>query len=156
MDSVMVNSTLQSASLAGLSNLLAQLIQAYRTPKSGTLSLDYVTLLRFVIFSLLATPPNIIWQQYLEEKFPASFVDQQGKKKLDKGNTAVKVVLDQTLGAIFNSYLFIVGIGVLKGKDRPTIWADCQSVSEPRCCQQFSVLKTTWANNNDAIRMSGH
>ena len=133
MGSVVVNSTIQAASLAGLSNLLAQLIQTYRTDQPDSLSLDYVTLLRFVVFSLLATPPNILWQQYLEDKFPANFVDEKGKKKLHKGNTAMKFMLDQTLGAILNSYLFIAGIGALKGKDKSTIWADCQRVSESTC-----------------------
>jgi protein Mpv17 len=126
----MINSTVQAASLAGLSNLLAQVIQVYRADKP--LSLDYVTLLQFVIFSLLATPPNILWLEYLEEKFPADVVDGKGNKKLHKGNTAVKFVLDQTLGAIVNGYLFVAGIGALKGKDSSTIWADVQRVSDPR------------------------
>jgi len=125
----MINSTIQAASLAGLSNLVAQIIQAYRTDKP--LSFDYVTLLQFVVFSLLATPPNIVWQEYLEEKFPADQVGEKGNKRLHKGNTAVKFVLDQTLGAAINSYLFVAGIGALKGKDSSTIWADCQQVSRP-------------------------
>jgi hypothetical protein len=126
MSSVVINSTLQSASLAGLSNVLAQIIQAYRTDKP--FSLDYTTLLQFVIFSLLATPPNILWQQYLEERFPANVVDEKGNQKLHTGNTAVKVILDQTLGAVLNSYLFIAGIGALKGKDTSALWADCRRV----------------------------
>ena len=130
MSSVVINSTLQAASLAGLSNVLAQIIQAYRTDKP--LSLDYATFLQFVVFSLLATPPNILWQEYLEERFPANVGDGKGNKKLHKANTAVKFVLDQTLGAVLNSYLFIAGIGVLKGKDTTSILADCQRVSSSR------------------------
>jgi protein Mpv17 len=130
MRSAVINSTIQAASLAGLSNLLAQVIQAYRADKP--VSLDYVTLLQFVVFSLLATPPNVLWLEYMEEKFPADVVDGKGNKKLHKGNTAVKFVLDQTLGAIVNGYLFIAGIGALKGKDSSTIWADVHRVSYPR------------------------
>jgi protein Mpv17 len=126
MGSVVISSTIQAASLAGLSNFLAQIIQAYRTHQP--LSLDYVTLLQFVVFSLLATPPNILWQEYLEAKFPADVVDEKGIKRLHKGHTAVKFILDQTLGAILNGYLFIAGIGALKGNDASTIWADCQRV----------------------------
>ena len=125
----MINLTIQAASLAGLSNLLAQIIQAYRSDKP--LLLNYATLLQFVVYSLLATPPNILWQEYLEEAFPANVVDEKGIRKLHKVNTAVKFVLDQTLGAIINSYLFIAGIGALKGKGTSTILADCQRVSCP-------------------------
>lgn len=138
MSSVVVQSTIQAASLAGLSNLLAQIIQAYRTDKS--LSLDYVTLLRFVVYSLLATPPNLYWQSYLEKRYPANHVDKEGNKKLQKGNTAIKFVLDQTLGAIVNGYLFIAGIGALKGKDISAIWADCQRVSNSCPCDSTAFL----------------
>lgn len=88
-----------------------------------------MALLQFVVFSLLATPPNILWQEYLEDKFPAAVFDEKGNRKLHKRNTAVKLVLDQTVGAIVNSYLFIAGIGTLQGKAASTIWADCRRVS---------------------------
>jgi protein Mpv17 len=126
MSSDVITSTIQAASLAGLSNLVAQIIQAYRTHQP--VSFDYATFIQFVVFSLLATPPNILWQEYLEEKFPADVIDEKGNKKFHKGNTAVKIILDQTLGAIVNGYLFIAGIGALKGKDASTIWTDCQQV----------------------------
>lgn len=128
MSSVVIVSTIQAASLAGLSNVLAQIIQAYRTGKP--LSLDYSTLLQFVVFSLIATPPNILWQEYLEERFPAHVVNEKGDKTLHKGNTAVKLMLDQTLGATVNSYLFIAGIGALKSKNTSTILAECRRVGE--------------------------
>ena len=134
MTSVVVNSTIQAAALAGLSNLLAQGIQAYRTDQP--LSLDYGALLQFVVFSLIATPPNVLWQEYLEEKFPADQIDEKGIKRLHKCNTAVKFVLDQTLGAIMNSFFFVAGIGALKGKDSFTIWDDCQRVGHP-CCAYY-------------------
>jgi protein Mpv17 len=127
MSSMMVNSTIQAAALAGLSNFLAQVIQAYRTDRP--LLLDYKTLSQFVVFSLIATPPNVLWQEYVEAKFPADHIDKKGDKKLHKGNTMIKFVLDQTLGAMVNSYLFIASIGALKGRDASTIWADCQRVS---------------------------
>lgn len=148
----MINLTMQAASLAGLSNLLAQIIQAYRS--HNPLLLDYVTLLQFVIYSLLSTPPNILWQEYLEEKFPADVVDEKGNKKLHKGNTAVKFVLDQTLGAIINSYLFIAGIGALKGKATSTILADCQRVS---CPHATTITVPTWSTDpvSSHIRMFG-
>jgi protein Mpv17 len=123
---MIINSTIQAALLAGLSNLLAQIIQAHRAGRP--LSLEYGPLVQFVVYSLIATPPNVLWQNYLEERFPANRWDEKGNKKLHTGNTAAKFVLDQTLGAIFNSYLFIAGIGALKGKDLATILSDCQRV----------------------------
>jgi protein Mpv17 len=123
---MMINSTIQAALLTGLSNLLAQIIQAYRAGRP--LSLEHGPLAQFVVFSLISTPPNVLWQKYLEERFPANQRDEKGNKKLHKGNTVAKLVLHQTLGAIFNSYLFIAGIGALRGKDLATILIDCQRV----------------------------
>ncbi len=145
MTSALINSTVQAAALAGFSNLLAQAIQAYRTDQP--LSLDYRTLLQFVIFSLMTTPPNVLWQEYLEETFPAGQIDDKGTKRLHKRNTAVKFVLDQILGAIVNSFFFIAGMGALKGKDSSTIWSDCQRVGDPCYAHyDFKVLvpNTRW------------
>lgn len=136
MTSIVINSTIQAAALAGLSNLLAQAIQAYRADQP--LSLDYGTLLQFVVFSLITTPPNVLWQEYLEENYPGDQIDEKGIKRLHKRNTVVKFVLDQTLGAIVNSFFFIAGIGALKGKDSSTIWNDCQRVRYP-CCAHYDA-----------------
>ncbi len=150
MTSVVINSTIQAAALAGLSNLLAQVIQAYRTHQP--LSLDYRTLLQFVVFSLISTPPNVLWQEYLEEKFPANQIDEKGTKRLHKRNTVVKCVLDQTLGAIVNSLFFIAGMGALKGKDSSTIWVDCQRVGSSCCAHYDSKVLVP---NTRCARMSG-
>ncbi|KAK4964339.1 hypothetical protein LTR66_012340 [Elasticomyces elasticus] len=40
---------------------------------------------------------------------------EEKMKKLNVANTAVKFALDQTLGAAFNTVLFIAGIGALRG-----------------------------------------
>ena len=49
----------------------------------------------------------MIWQEYLEEAFPASKTDKQGIKRLDQAHLAIKVGLDQTLGATFNVLAYI-------------------------------------------------
>ena len=127
MVSHIVTTTLQAATLGGISNCLAQTLEAYRHDQPlGHIS--YTPLLQFIIYQLLATPPNVLWQGFLEDRFPAYFVDLNGDKRLRKGNTAVKFSLDQTLGAVVNSLLFIAGIGTLKGKDRVTVLRDCQTV----------------------------
>ena len=81
-------------------------------------------IIHFVIFTLLNCPPNFLWQQYLEQRFPGytgpSSVTKGEKrvavkKKLDVGNTIKKLALDQTVGATVNTVLFTAVIGSLKG-----------------------------------------
>ena len=43
------------------------------------------------------------------------------KKTLNKGNTATKLLIDQTLGALVNVALFLGGMAYLKGADSATI-----------------------------------
>lgn len=99
-------------------------------------------LAHFVAFALLSCPPNFKWQQYLESKFPGyttteplkdkdkpiSEQDPLGKKKFNVRNTAIKFTLDQTLGAVVNTLLFIAGIGALQGKGGEEIYLSCQEV----------------------------
>ncbi|MCJ1427107.1 hypothetical protein MMC29_005010 [Sticta canariensis] len=78
-----------------------------------------------LIFTVLSTPPNYLWQQYLERVFPGYTtqkleVDDGGKsvslgKRLNKRNTMKKFVLDQTLGALVNVIAFLGGVRLLRG-----------------------------------------
>lgn len=70
----------------------------------------------------------MLWQEYLEEQFPAYTTGFDGKKRLDKTNTAKKFALDQTLGAAVNTLLFIAVMSAFKGKDGKAIIRDCQRV----------------------------
>lgn len=123
-----VNATFQSAVLAATSNLLAQALTAYRheTP----LVIDWVPVFQFVLYAVISTPPNFLWQDFLESSFPAYHVsptpaavasaaanddkalekeEQEGKlvePRLNVTNTLIKTVLDQTFGAAGNTYLF--------------------------------------------------
>jgi len=124
--------------LAGLSNFLAQAITSYRSQKP--FRLDVLPLLHFVAFALLSCPPNFKWQQFLERKFPGyttaeplkdkdkpvSEQDPLGKKKFNIPNTAIKFTLDQSIGAVVNTLLFIAGIGALQGKGGEEILSSCQ------------------------------
>jgi hypothetical protein len=65
----MMAATFQAAGLSTLSNFLAQFIQAYQEQRGFTL--DLIQLLRFVALSFMTAPPNFVWQQFLERKFPA-------------------------------------------------------------------------------------
>ncbi|KAL8822339.1 MAG: hypothetical protein Q9191_006925 [Dirinaria sp. TL-2023a] len=70
-----------------------------------------------VTFSFLCTPPNYLWQQFIEHKLPAYTtnkieVDDGGKgveveKKLNIWNTMVKLLLEQTIIAAINVGAFL-------------------------------------------------
>ncbi|WYZ39127.1 hypothetical protein EsH8_III_001041 [Colletotrichum jinshuiense] len=123
-----VSATLQSAALSGTSNLLAQALTAYQTDKQ--LVIDWVPVFQFIIYTLVSTPPNFMWQGFLEESFPAYQVsptedavasaaandekelDREAREnklvepKLNIRNTLIKLVLDQTVGAALNTLAF--------------------------------------------------
>ncbi|KAI0173886.1 Mpv17/PMP22 family protein [Pestalotiopsis sp. NC0098] len=134
--------SIQSAVLAATSNLLAQVITAFRyeTP----LIIDWVPIFQFLVFNYLNTHPNVLWQEFLESTWPAYHAaptaeavasaskgddkelekeEAEGKlvePKLNLGNTAVKMALDQTVGAAFNTVVFGLFIhGVQQAMPRP-------------------------------------
>lgn len=97
-----------------------------------------------MLFNFLSCPPNVLWQEYLEEQFPAYTADFDGKKRLSKTNTAKKFVLDQTLGATVNTLLFIAVMSAFKGKDGKAIIRDCQRV----CFSTSRIQKRETADNS--------
>lgn len=111
-----VTATLQSSLLAAISNLLAQALTAYRT--DDKLVIDWIPVFQFVLYAMLSTPPNFLWQDFLESTFPAmrkaapALKDKKDGKqveavpKLDLRNTITKLVLDQTVGAAVNTIMF--------------------------------------------------
>ncbi|KAG6056223.1 hypothetical protein E4U17_002351 [Claviceps sp. LM77 group G4] len=119
------SATLQAALLGAISNILAQLIQSYRNQTA--LEVDWIPVFQFLIFSIISTPPNFIWQNYLESTFPArnrtppspppaatqsqkpapkKTSPEQQQQPLNIRNTLTKFILDQTLGATLNTLLF--------------------------------------------------
>ena len=127
-------------------------------------TLNPLPLLQFTVFTLLNTPPNVLWQDFLESTFPgytlqphtvktstavssipasdASLstkptqavdekrgIDEGLKEKgatewteeirverqLDKKNTATKFLLDQTVGALINTVVYLAAMEGLKG-----------------------------------------
>lgn len=160
MPSAIVNATIQSALLSGLSNVLAQAITLYRGQVClATLSVDYeeadvlhalqkplhlniVAVIQFVTFTLINCPPNYLWQEYLEDRYPGFTTTNSqmarspekpnpaGAKSLNVRNTITKFVLDMTLGAAVNTVLFIAVIGALKGLDGNDILEAIQRVRQ--------------------------
>ncbi|KAI0849884.1 hypothetical protein F5Y00DRAFT_45219 [Daldinia vernicosa] len=126
--SPIVTATIQSAVLAATSNILAQGLTAYQN--ETPLVIDWVPVFQFVLYAFLNVPPNFLWQEFLEDSFPAYHImptsaavasaaandekalekeEEEGKlveRKLNISNTAVKMILDQTVGAVVNTFLF--------------------------------------------------
>lgn len=83
------------------------------------------------------TPPNYFYQKFLEDSFPARPVTSHSKAKegveengsLSIGNTIRKFVLDQSLGAVANTLMFIVLVDVCKGHGAETVARDVRRVS---------------------------
>lgn len=126
MPSPLVTATLQAAGLSALSNVLAQCLRSYRN--NEPLRLNAIQLLQFVGFTFLTCPPNFLWQRYLEETFPGKTVHYDGTTSLDKGNTAKKFFIDQTLGAVVNTVIFVGTFAAFKGKDRTAIQREVRRV----------------------------
>ncbi|KAM0561213.1 hypothetical protein ACHAPJ_003718 [Fusarium lateritium] len=122
-----VMATIQSAALGGIANILAQVITAYR---AGTaITIDWVPVFQFLLFNVIATPPNFLWQDFLESSFPAhppepsNPKDPKGSKKtqpkLSVRNTIIKFILDQTVGAAVNTLLFSTYVHALRSAIQP-------------------------------------
>ncbi|POR33272.1 Mpv17/PMP22 family protein [Tolypocladium paradoxum] len=118
--------TLQAALLAAMSNVLAQLITASRNKTE--LLVDWIPVFQFLLFSIVNTPPNFLWQDFLESTFPAHPPAPHPKKFDDKPlpqqplslrNTLAKFLLDQTLGAAANTLLFSVSLRALQDAMAP-------------------------------------
>ena len=115
MPSPLITATIQSAVITLCSCLIAQFL----TPEAPP---HYVSVL---LYSVLATPLNFLWQQLLEQYFPGYTlkkveVDDGGKgveveKRLDVRNTVIKVILDQTVGAVLNVTGYIGVTRLLRG-----------------------------------------
>ncbi|KAJ6788030.1 hypothetical protein PWT90_06225 [Aphanocladium album] len=114
MPAPIVAATTQSAALGVLSCILAQWITAYR--QEASLWIDWIPVFQFLLFIIISTPPNFLWQEFLEATFPAHPEPAVHPKKTDdkpappsalsKRNTAIKFLLDNTLGAAVNTLLF--------------------------------------------------
>ena len=115
MDSAIIKATFQSAFITLCSCLIAQILTPDDPP-------HYVSL---ILYGILATPPNFWRQQTIERWFPGYTlkkveVDDGGQgvevgKKLNVRNTAIKVVLDQTVAALPNVVGYIVVTRLLRG-----------------------------------------
>ncbi|KAG8528740.1 uncharacterized protein KY384_006427 [Bacidia gigantensis] len=91
-----------------------------------------------LVYGLLATSPNFLWQQKIEQIFPSYKlkkvkVDEGGngaevEKKLSAKNTLIKVVLDQTVAALPNVVGYIGVTRLLRGVPPKMCWAAVKEV----------------------------
>lgn len=81
-----------------------------------------------MLFNLISCPPNVLFQIFLEEKFPANKVDEQGRSRLSKTNTLKKLVCDQTVSATVNTAGYIAALAAFKGRDASGIVEEMQRV----------------------------
>ncbi|KAI9654284.1 MAG: hypothetical protein M1831_005449 [Alyxoria varia] len=77
-----VKATLQATALSALSNVLAQILKAYRT--GNHFHLDLAPIFQFALYTFLNTPPNVLWQQFLESQFPGYTLQSRVEKVSDK------------------------------------------------------------------------
>ncbi|KAM3428979.1 hypothetical protein MY4824_008521 [Beauveria thailandica] len=113
MPSPIVAATIQSAGLGVLCSILAQCITAYR--QEEPFLIDWIPVFQYLLFNVISTPPNFLWQELIENCFPSHPKPSARPKKTDdkpappalsKRNTAIKFFLDQTVGAAVNTLLF--------------------------------------------------
>ncbi|KAL2075497.1 hypothetical protein VTL71DRAFT_440 [Oculimacula yallundae] len=125
MSGPIITATTQAVVLGSLSSVLAQAFTAYGS--KNTFNIDLVDVFRFATLGAITTPPNFIWQDFLEKKFPSKKepVQEESKKsdatekqegRLSKTNTFAKLLLDQTLGCWINTLIFLLLFGFLSGK----------------------------------------
>jgi hypothetical protein len=130
----MVSQTAQGAVLSITSNVLAQALSSYKD--STPFSLDFAQVFKFALFSIISNPPNIVWQGFLEDMFPTNVpatahdpdvkTVKPAKTERSKRNIFIKFMLDQTIGAVVNTLMFLVYMGYVNapahGTEGP--WAD--------------------------------
>ncbi|KAI7117867.1 hypothetical protein KC352_g33704, partial [Hortaea werneckii] len=66
--SPVLRATVQAGILSALSNIIGQLITCYKSHVPYTI--NPTELFQFTLFSVLACPPNFLWQSWLEGSFP--------------------------------------------------------------------------------------
>jgi hypothetical protein len=163
----MVKATLASAALSSVSNILAQIFEAYRDERP--FAFDVAMFLRFVALAFLTSPPNYMWQQLLERSFPAyartrssprsgsdsprdlekqtvmtegtaAGAGPEAKPKLNLRNTLAKWFIDCiTLGALFNTVAFFVLMGMLKGQPAAVIAHNIRTETIPLIVAGYKI-----------------
>ncbi|KAK5733965.1 hypothetical protein LTR17_009236 [Elasticomyces elasticus] len=120
MDSPIARASLTASVLSGASNAIAQAITCYRSNPSIQATSDVPTMIttfasalrnefnpidlfHFMLFSLLACPPNYLWQSWLEGRFPGyttKLSPTQQEKLVDDVTTGSSTSKDTSNGSL--------------------------------------------------------
>lgn len=129
-----ITATFQSTVLTLCSLLIAQYLTSSPPPNIPAL----------LLYTLFSTPPNYLWQQYIEKNFPGYAlkkldVDDGGKgveveKRLNVRNTLIKLGLDQTIAAVVNVVAYIGGSRALRGVPLKECWMAVREVGGVSLC----------------------
>jgi len=139
----MINAMVSGCALTAISTVLAQVLGQWRIDGGLPPSLNTTPILHFVLYTIFNTPINFLWQEYLEDSYPAydtkpavlsekaspSRKEVPQQKKLSITNTIIKFVLDQSIGAVYNTIAFLVVMQAFKGASAPDIWNVVKTVS---------------------------
>ena len=149
MASPILIATLQSTFLTFCSLLIARFLTSSPPPDIPSL----------LLYTIISTPPNFLWQQLIEARFPGYKVrkvevDDGGKgveveKKLNWRNTLVKMGLDQTVGAIINVSAYIGGTRALRGVPLQECWNVIKDVCQNSIWKWYKNANT-WSVANVA------
>jgi hypothetical protein len=148
-----ISTCLLALSIDCCSNIIAQKLRAW---KAGIpFVFDYTLFFQFAILVVLTVPVNFHWQNWLERTFPGWKVVKQKRdksslndeekaislkeeKKMDDeeevkvrnwGNIFWKWFTDCiTMGALLNTTMFLVLMGIMKGKTTALILTDLRNV----------------------------
>ncbi|PMD54493.1 uncharacterized protein K444DRAFT_634224 [Hyaloscypha bicolor E] len=149
MSSPIISGTIQACVLSATSNIIAQFLTAYRNDKSFVT--DFKPIFQFVLYTILSTPPNMMWQYFLESSFPSTYaspsksaidaasksneaeLDREEKtheiteERLSIRNLIIKVILDQTISASANTLMFSLAFAGFNRMGYADAWAEARS-----------------------------
>ncbi|KAF7908446.1 uncharacterized protein EAF01_004201 [Botrytis porri] len=145
MSSAVVNTTVQSCVLSGISNIIAQYISAYQ--RNAQFTINWTPVLYFVLYGLLSAPPNFYLQSLLESLLPSKKPTSPqkisekesalSKPALSITNTILKVFIDQTLLALLNVMLFLITFSLFRGATLPQAIQSAQN-------EYWGMMKAGW------------
>lgn len=99
--------------------------------------------MQFTTCAFIVSPLGYLWLEKLESWFPGTVSSEKSSEKANKGgrsdtkpqkprlnvtNTVAKVLIDQTIGGTWNTVLFIITMGLLRGLQYNTIQTQIQQV----------------------------
>lgn len=106
--------------------------------------IDTQALVQFTTCAIITTPLNFIWQNNLEATFPGTSPQKTAPKHDEKPersdkevskpalnvtNTITKVIIDQTIGGTWNTVLFLLTMGLLRGQHHELVITQIREVS---------------------------